>query len=197
MEPWWKVNVYFYKCCLINSTFVFVLGYTINGCPEKAIELFKKIENPSEVNLIVFFNACAQLRTPTALNLVKQTVKKMSKSCYSNSRLLTALLDAFVKCGDCSSGEILYSKMKKTVENYGNLMNGFNKEDNPEKTLELFNKLKSDGIQGNIIIYLSVIKALSRIGDYSISKSMIEQIPVTFFHDNRIQTALIDMWVSF
>ncbi|CAF4826386.1 unnamed protein product, partial [Rotaria magnacalcarata] len=155
-------------------------GYIKNNCPGKAINLFKQIENPSEVNLIVFFNVCAQLRTQEALSLVKQTVKKMRKSYYLNSRLLTSLLDAFIKCGDSSSGEILFSKMKKSVENYGNLMSGFNKENNPEKTLDLFNKMKND--------------ALSRIGDYSISESMIKQMPDSFCHDNQIQTALIDMW---
>ncbi|CAF2097519.1 unnamed protein product [Rotaria magnacalcarata] len=133
-------------------------GYIKNNCPGKAINLFKQIENPSEVNLIVFFNVCAQLRTQEALSLVKQTVKKMRKSYYLNSRLLTSLLDAFIKCGDSSSGEILFSKMKKSVENYGNLMSGFNKENNPEKTLDLFNKMKNDGIQANVVIYLVLLK---------------------------------------
>ncbi|CAF3517094.1 unnamed protein product [Rotaria socialis] len=73
-------------------------------------------------------------------------------------------------------------------------MSGFNKENNPEKTLDLFNKMKNDGIQANVVIYLCLIKALSRIGDYSISISIIKQMPDSFFHDNQIQTALIDMW---
>ncbi|CAF1033250.1 unnamed protein product [Rotaria sp. Silwood1] len=118
----------------------------------------------------------------------------MPKSYYLNSRLLNALLDAYIKCGDSSNGEILFLKMNKSIENYGNLMSGFNKENNPEKTLDLFNKMKNDGIQANIIIYLCLIKALSRIGDYSLSISMIKQIPDSFLHDNQIKTALIDMW---
>ncbi|CAF3995399.1 unnamed protein product, partial [Rotaria sp. Silwood1] len=84
--------------------------------------------------------------------------------------------------------------MNKSIENYGNLMSGFNKENNPEKTLDLFNKMKNDGIQANVVIYLCLIKALSRIGDYSLSISMIKQIPDSFLHDNQIKTALIDMW---
>jgi hypothetical protein len=47
-----------------------------------------------------------------------------------------------------------------------------------------------------MITYLCVIKALSQIGDYSISQSTIEQIPNDFLDDYRVQTALIDMWVS-
>jgi pentatricopeptide repeat protein len=101
-----------------------------------------------------------------------------------------------IKCGDCPSAEILFSKMPKTVIEYGNLMNGFVKENKPLKTLNLFNQMKIDNIQSDFIIYLSVIKALSQIGDYSMSQSIVEQIPDCFLLSCHIQRALIDMWVS-
>ncbi|CAF3945168.1 unnamed protein product [Rotaria sp. Silwood1] len=169
-------------------------GYIIHNQLEEVINLFKEIKNPSEVNLIVFFNACAHLKTQQALDLLKKISKTMPKSYYSNHRLLNALLDGFIKCGDSSTGEILFSKMKKTVENYGNLMTGFNQENNPEKTLDLFYKMKKDNIEANIIIYLCIIKALAYIGDYSMSESIIKQIPYSFVVDNQIKAALIDMW---
>ncbi|CAF5031375.1 unnamed protein product, partial [Rotaria sp. Silwood1] len=166
-------------------------GYIIHNQLEEVINLFKEIKNPSEVNLIVFFNACAHLKTQQALDLLKKISKTMPKSYYSNHRLLNALLDGFIKCGDSSTGEILFSKMKKTVENYGNLMTGFNQENYPEKTLDLFNKMKKDNIEANIIIYLCIIKALAYIGDYSMSESIIKQIPYSFVVDNQIKAALI------
>ncbi|CAF4069265.1 unnamed protein product, partial [Rotaria sp. Silwood1] len=166
-------------------------GYIIHNQLEEVINLFKEIKNPSEVNLIVFFNACAHLKTQEALDLLKKISKTMPKSYYSNHRLLNALLDGFIKCGDSSTGEILFSKMKKTVENYGNLMTGFNQENYPEKTLDLFNKMKKDNIEANIIIYLCIIKALAYIGDYSMSESIIKQIPYSFVVDNQIKAALI------
>ncbi|CAF4227150.1 unnamed protein product [Adineta steineri] len=118
----------------------------------------------------------------------------MPKNFQLNSRLVNSLLDAFIKCGDCSSAESLFSKTKKSIINYGNLMNGFNKENNPLKTLDLFNQMKMNSIQGNIIIYLCLIKALAQIGDYSICQSFIKHIPNSFLLDNQIQNALIDMW---
>ena len=85
--------------------------------------------------------------------------------------------------------------MPKFAASYGNLMNGFNKQDNPLKTLNLFNHMKSDGIEANVMIYLCLIRALSQIGDYSLSQSIVKQIPHSFLVDNKIRTALIDMWV--
>ncbi|CAF0725107.1 unnamed protein product [Adineta steineri] len=169
-------------------------GYIENNQLNKAIDLFNQIKNPSDINVIVLFNACARLGTKEALYIVKKVSKEMPENFHLNSRLVNSLLDAFIKCGDCASAESLFSKTKKSIINYGNLMNGFNKENNPLKTLDLFNQMKMNHIQGNIIIYLCLIKALSQIGDYSICQLFIKQIPNSFLLDNQIQNALIDMW---
>ena len=122
----------------------------------------------------------------------------MPESFYFNAHLLASLFDALIKCNDCSTAEEVFSKMKnKNVESYGNLMNGFNKENNPEKTFSLFNRMKLDGIEGNFVIFLCLIKALSQLGDYSRCQLMIEQIPQSFLVNRQIQNALIDMWVKF
>ena len=120
----------------------------------------------------------------------------MPKSFYSNIRLSTSLLDALVKCGESSCAEIVYSKMTKFVEGYGILMSGFNRENNPSKTLDLFNQMEHNGIEANIVIFLCVIKALSQIGSYEICQSIVKEIPQRFLADYQIQSALIDMLVN-
>ncbi len=118
---------------------------------------------------------------------MKKVSKDIPKSFYSNPRLLTSLLDALMKCGDLTYAESLFNALtKKDSGMYGVIMNGYNKENNPSKTLDLFNQMKRNGIidKDNLIIYLCVIKALSQIGDYSLSQSMIEQIPNDFLIDN-------------
>ncbi|CAF0885705.1 unnamed protein product [Adineta ricciae] len=169
-------------------------GYMENNELSKVIEFFKRIQNPSEVNTMVLFNACARLKTPEALETVRQVSKEMPKSFRSHSHLMSSLVDALIRCGDCSSAENVYSTMKKSVINYGNLMNGFNKENNPSKTLDLFNQMKVNHIEGNVIIYLCLIKALAQIGDYSISDAFVKQIPQSYLSDSQIRNALIDMW---
>ena len=39
--------------------------------PSKAIRLFEEIKDPSRVNIILLFNACAQLGTPEALSMAQ------------------------------------------------------------------------------------------------------------------------------
>ncbi|CAF1112115.1 unnamed protein product [Rotaria magnacalcarata] len=102
-------------------------GYVDNDLLEKAIDLFNKIENPDDINITLLFNACAQLKTKEALDLVKKTSKQIPKSFYSNPRLLTSLLDALMKCGDVAHAESLfYSSKQKVLPMYGAMMKGIN-----------------------------------------------------------------------
>ncbi|CAF4543842.1 unnamed protein product, partial [Rotaria magnacalcarata] len=101
--------------------------YVDNNLPEKAIDLFNEIESPNDVNVTILFNACAQLKTKEALDLVKKTSKQIPKSFYSNPHLLTSLLDALIKCGHVAHAESLfYSSKHKVLSSYGAMMEGIN-----------------------------------------------------------------------
>ncbi|UJR34389.1 hypothetical protein I4U23_021797 [Adineta vaga] len=170
-------------------------GYLKTNQANESLNLFNQIKNPDDVIIILLFNTCAQLETNEALNLVKKVSKEIPKTYYSNPRLLTSLLDALIKCDDMKYAQVLFSKSsKKTVSMYGAMMNGFNLENNPSKTLNLFNEMKRNGIEPSFITYTCVIQALSQIGDYSFSQSIIKQIPQSIFVDNQIHNALINMW---
>lgn len=163
---------------------------------ERAIDLFHQINDPDEVNFLILFNACAQLKTKEALDIAKTVAKQVPQLNYSNPRLSSSLLDVYTKCGDIPSAETLFANMvEKSSENYGVLMNAYNNENNFDKTLKLFYRMKLDSIQPDLFNYLHVIKALSRIGAYSFSQSIIKEIPQSILLDKQIQTALVDMWV--
>jgi hypothetical protein len=103
----------------------FLLGYITHKLPNKAIDLFKEIQEPSEINLIIFFNACAQSKTREALNSLKQVREKMPLSFYSNYRLVTSLLDALMKCSNVKDAQLLFNTLpRKTTFMYGAMMKG-------------------------------------------------------------------------
>ncbi|CAF5183329.1 unnamed protein product, partial [Rotaria magnacalcarata] len=102
---------------------IMMKGYIKNKQANKANDLFNEIENPNDINMILLFNACAQLKTKEALDLVKKTSKQIPKSFYSNPHLLTSLLDALMKCGDVAHAESLfYSSKQKVLSSYGAMM---------------------------------------------------------------------------
>lgn len=56
--------------------------------------------------------------------------------------------------------------------------------------------MKANKIEFSKENYLLVMKALSKYGDESLTESIIEEILEKNVDDIRIQTALIDVWVS-
>ncbi|CAF4050201.1 unnamed protein product [Rotaria magnacalcarata] len=170
-------------------------GYVKHNRPHEAIELFNQIKDPDEVIILLLFNAYGQIGSTEVLSLIKKKSLEIPQSFYSNDYLVASLLDALIKCDDLAYAQSLFNSSRcKTISMFGAMMSGFNKENNPFKTLSLFNEMKISGIKPNRIIYLCLIKALSQIGDYSLCKSFIEEIPNHFLIDNQCQTALIDMY---
>jgi hypothetical protein len=102
-----------------------VKGYITNDLPDKAVDLFMRIEHPSDIVINLLFNACAQQGTEKALKLVNQVRSKLPASSYSNVRLLTSLLDALMKCGDVASARSLFEASRtKDLPMYGAMMKG-------------------------------------------------------------------------
>src|SRR5207302_10942324 len=113
----------------------------------ETINLFFKIQNPDQINFLLFFHACARIGTQETLNLVKRVLSNLPDCYRDNSNILTTAFDAFIKCGDLSSAEEIFPKIKKNKMSYGNLMNAYNKSNQPEKTLNLYEQMKVDGIE--------------------------------------------------
>ena len=186
-------GIFFLYPCELK--FSWLSGYIASNQAEKAIAIFKKIDHPDAIIINLLFNACAKMRTAEALSLVKQTYKNMSSSFYSNDYVSASLLDALIKCGDMSTAKVVFSKIRRSMINYANLMTGFNDEKQGKKTMQLFYQMKSEGLEPETIIYLCIIKALSLIGDLSLIEPTVNQIPQSVLLDGQIRNALIDMWV--
>ncbi|CAF1612715.1 unnamed protein product, partial [Rotaria magnacalcarata] len=191
-------------------------GYIKNNSAKKAIDLFKEIKDPDEIAITLVCNACAQLATEKELNLLRAISSNIPNSFYSNSYVLTSLIDGFMRCGDVTCAQLLFNKStKKTLPMYGALMTGLIVNDQEEEAIDIFNEIrldelhrenhrdkkinllsemKSDGLESNITIYLCLIKALAKLGMLEKAESFVQQIPTSFLTDHRIQNALIHMW---
>ncbi len=109
----------------ICSIRYFYSGYLENNQANKAIELFNEVKNPDEIVVIILLNACAELRTNEALNLVKKVSSTIPKSFHFNPRLLTSLLDALMKCGDIEHAQSLFNaSTNKVLSMYGAMIKG-------------------------------------------------------------------------
>ncbi|CAF0865251.1 unnamed protein product [Adineta ricciae] len=170
-------------------------GYIENQMEQKAVELFKEIDNPSDSVLNLFFNACAQLKTDEVLTVIKKYLKENSKLLSSDFRVLTSLLDALVKCRDLNYAENLFNRLsKKTSSMYKVMINAYLKENDSFKILNLFSDMKLNHIEIDHIIWTSIVSGVAHIGDSELSQSIAAQIPESCLIDGQIHNTLIHMW---
>lgn len=163
--------------------------------PEEAMKLFARTPDPSERCLTLLFTSCARLGTSEALEYGEKIFKKLPNSKYKNEFLVTAALDMFVRCGDYINAEKLFAQIQRNVIDYGQMMKCFNENRMPSKTLNLYAKMKREGIDGNMSIYLLLIDACSKLRFQSKCHWIINELPLEILNNVKCQTALIDMWV--
>ena len=178
---------------IFNVVSSFLSGYLLHEMPQKALDLFLLVDKPDEILTTLFFNACAQLKDQKTLNLARRIYSQLP--CQSN-RLLQSAFNAFFQHKDICKAEILFEKVNRDTINYISLMKLYNEQHRPEKTLQLFKRMKNENIERNELIFALVINACANVRFLSLSQSIVQQIPVNFLDDHWIQTALIDMWVS-
>ncbi|CAM4844936.1 unnamed protein product, partial [Rotaria magnacalcarata] len=160
---------------------IMMKGYIKNKQANKANDLFNEIENPNDVNVTILFNACAQLKTKEALDLVKKISKQIPKSFYSNPYLLTSLLDALMKCGDVAHAESLfYSSKQKVLPMYGAMMKGYVDNNLLEKAIDLFNKIENPN-DVNVTILFNACAQLKTKEALDLVKKISKQIPKSFY----------------
>ena len=92
---------------------------------DKCIDLFRRIKRPDAVIYVLLFNACAQLETKEALDLVKRVSSEMPRAYHSDAYVATSLIDALMKCGDVEGAESWFNQTKvKDLPMYGAMMKG-------------------------------------------------------------------------
>jgi pentatricopeptide repeat protein len=76
------------------------------------------------------------------------------------------------------------------------MMNGYNINSEVQKCLKLFEEVKLQKIKLDERIYAALAGAYSRIGMISMCQDVVKQISTEALNSSRVQTSLIDMWVS-
>ena len=93
--------------------------------PDKAVDLFSRVRNPNVIIITLLFNACAQLGTDEALDLVETVACQVSKLSYADTILVTSLLDARMSCGNVTGARSVFdASTTKVPPMYGAMMKG-------------------------------------------------------------------------
>ncbi len=162
------------------------------------MNFFKEIQiTPDEYTFSILLKICTKLGDQRSLEFGQLIFNRMPKKCNNNIVITTAALRMFIKCGDISKAEELFNR----IENKNSftcilMMKFYNIQKLPDKTWELFQRIKKENIISNEINYVLVIDALSAIGDLPLCESLLCKMPKHFLMNSYIQNGLIDLGVK-
>ncbi|CAF1464632.1 unnamed protein product [Adineta steineri] len=171
-------------------------GYTLNHMCNKALDLFEQIQlNLSNVSYSIIFNACAQLSNDRAKQIGRKLLDGMPENFKENKYIQSSAIDMLMKFGDVKKAEILFKTFEeKDIITYSTMMKGYNINNEPLKSLKLFEEIKKNDIKIDEIISVILIDTCAKIGIRSICESIVNQFPSYLYNNQYICNALINMW---
>ena len=141
---------------LSNYTFT-VLGYLENDLSENVLDLFEGMSvNADDVIYLIVFSACARLSDERATQIAKKLLKQISKNIADNDILLASAIHMLMRFGDVRHAEELFQINKNNVTTCRMMMKGYNLNNQPLKSITLFQKIKQENIiDDEMLFFLS------------------------------------------
>ncbi|CAF4424982.1 unnamed protein product [Rotaria magnacalcarata] len=177
-------------------SYIFLKGYLKNNLPDKAIDIFTEIKKPNDIVINLLRIACSQSGTNEALNLINTASKNMPQSYYSNTCLITSLLNALMKCRDITHAQTIFDKSKEKLSSmYEVMIEGYIDNNLTQKAIDIFNKINSpDETITNITFNTS-----SPVGtneELNLSKRISENTPKSCFPDDCLLNSVLDVFLK-
>jgi hypothetical protein len=112
--------------------------------------------------------------------------------------LIGSVLQMLMKFGEVEEATRLFSRMNKcNMHIYGIMFHGYNLNDQPTRTLQLFEQLQKQGkISIDEPIALAIVGACSQIAVLPACQRLVPFLPAYLTEKYRVKTVLIDMWVK-
>jgi pentatricopeptide repeat protein len=174
-------------------------GYVINDLSEKALDLFEDLNMEPNANIYaILYSACASLCNDRAVRLAKKSLEHMPKIFLDDIVLTGSVLQMLMKFGEVEEATRLFSRINKCDMNtYGIMLNGYNLNRQPSRSLKLFERLqKQQKIIVNEPIAVALAVACSQIAVLPVCERIVKSIPAHLANNNRqVRNVLIDMWV--
>ncbi|CAF3333160.1 unnamed protein product [Rotaria socialis] len=166
--------------------------------PTKVLDLLDEMNiEPNQAILAVLFSACSRVANDRAMKIGRKLLDEMPKNFVNGNYIQNSAINILIRFGDVRSARNLFHMIrKKNIITYGTTMNEYNINSEPLKSLKLFEEMKRNDINADAIVLIILIGACARLGMLSKCQSIVAQIPLHFYENQRIRNSLIDMWID-
>ncbi|XP_074275681.1 pentatricopeptide repeat-containing protein At1g15510, chloroplastic [Silene latifolia] len=175
-----------------------ISGYDDNNLPEKAVEMYKLMENegivPDEITIASAISACASLGL---LSMGMELHDIAIRSGYISYVIVSnTLIDLYSNCNNIDKAlEVFHRIRDKNVISWTSIISGLRQNNRSFEALFLFRKMKVS-LNPNSITLVSVLSACARIGALMCGKETHAYALRTMLaSDGFVPNAILDMYV--
>ncbi|KAJ7526930.1 hypothetical protein O6H91_16G028000 [Diphasiastrum complanatum] len=177
-----------------------IAGYEQNGLCKEALALYEQMKEelvqPNYVTYAILLKACASI---AALEQGKQLHSDIIKSGYESDVIVgNTLVDMYAKCGCTEHARQVFNKMSvQDVVSWTSMIVGYEQNELGKEALALYEQMKQEGVQPNIVTYVALLKACGSISALELGKHLHSEIIRNGFESDLIVgNTLIDMYAK-
>ncbi|XP_078444505.1 pentatricopeptide repeat-containing protein At4g18520, chloroplastic-like [Wolffia australiana] len=150
-------------------------GYTQNGFPEEAVELFRKMKSrrifANDLTVVGVLGALGSMRSLLLGKEIHALILKSSRQ--SSIHISSRLIWFYCQCGEYGYASIVLDELpEKDVIPWTAMITGHTNSGLGSEALNLLNQMVLEGITPNSFTYSSVLKACARLEDVSQGKEI-------------------------
>lgn len=146
-----------------------IAGYVRKGRFKEALGLFLDfqvvgMEPPNDSMLVSVLGACANLGALDSGRWIHSCMHKI-RGLEFDSRITTALIDMYCKCGSVQDALFVFEKAKvKQVGEWTAMITGMAVHGFGERSIELFENMVRLGIRPNVVTFVALLSACTHAG---------------------------------
>ncbi|XP_031487049.1 pentatricopeptide repeat-containing protein At1g08070, chloroplastic [Nymphaea colorata] len=178
-----------------------IAGYAQGGRFDEALALFSDMIDaevePNESTMVSVLSACANSSSMDLGRWVHSWIDQHGLE--PNLRLINALIDMYLKCGDLETGRKLFDELSHRDRISWNIMiGGYNHNGRYKEALELFREMQRSNVQPNDVTLLSILPSCAYLGALDLGRWIHAYIDKNLSNCDNVSlfTSLIDMYTK-
>ncbi|KAJ7290872.1 hypothetical protein O6H91_04G032800 [Diphasiastrum complanatum] len=177
-----------------------VAGYAGQGLGKEALALYEQMKQegvqPNNVTYVVLLKACA---STAALEVGKQLHSDIIKRGFESDVIVgSTLVDMYAKCMCIENARQVFNSMhERNVVSWNAIISGYAQQGLGKEALALYEQMKQEGLQPDVVTYLVLLKACARTAALEYGKRLhLDIIKSGFELDVSAGNTLIDMYAK-
>lgn len=178
-----------------------IIALSRHNLPTQVLDLYRQlvsagVSRPDSSTFTIALKACAQLLD---LETGEEIRNRAFEHGYGHDVFVcSALVNLYAKCGRMEDAlEVFEGIPKRDLVSWTTMITGFASYGKPVKAIEVYRKMRQDGLEGDEVVMIGLAQACAGLGDARMGLSVHGQmVRFGMRMDVVVETSLVDMYAK-